>query len=107
MGKVYSTWFAIYRVVLALLMGVGVVTHVYLKVNSPYPNWPIFMTNQGIALLAIYYILQACLVLWAKCRRPKSDGRTLPFLYKLSWALENMVSILALIVTVLYWALVH
>ena len=27
-------------------MGVGVVAHVYLKVNSPFPNWPIFMTNQ-------------------------------------------------------------
>ena len=37
---------SILRVVLALLMGVGVVTHVYLKVNSPNPNWLIFMTNQ-------------------------------------------------------------
>ena len=34
------------RVVLALLMGVGVVSHVYVKVNSPNPNWLIYMTNQ-------------------------------------------------------------
>ena len=52
---------------LALLMGVGVATHVYVKVNSPNPQWLIYMTNQvktiskvlskhfqGIALLAIH-----------------------------------------------------
>ena len=34
------------RVVLALLMSVGVGTHVYHKVNSPNPEWLIYMTNQ-------------------------------------------------------------
>ena len=38
--------FAMSRVVLALLMGVGVVAHVYRKVNSPNPKWLIYMTNQ-------------------------------------------------------------
>ena len=69
------------RIMLALLMGVGVATHVYVKVNSPNPQWLIYMTNQvetiskvlskhyqGIALLAIHYILYAWLVLLAKCR---------------------------------------
>ena len=54
-------------------------------------------------------------------RRSKSDGSTLPFLYKLSWGLEvkvkalfqhlsspqNMASTVSLVVTVSYWALVH
>merc|ERR1719264_698118 len=62
---------------------------------------------QGIALLALHYILHAWLVLWAKCRRSTSDGNTLPFLYKLSWGLENMVSTISLFVTVLYWTLLH
>jgi len=43
---VFSTWYAVFRVVLALLMGVGVATHVYLKVNTPNPKWLIWMTNQ-------------------------------------------------------------
>jgi len=102
---VYSTWYVIYRVVLAVLMGVGVVAHVYL--NTPSPKWLIYMTDQGITLLAIHYVLHAFLVLWAKCRRPKSDGRTLPFLYKLSWGLENMVSTIALLISILYWTLLH
>ena len=37
------------RVVLALLMSVGVVTHVYLKVNTVKvkdPKWLIYLTNQ-------------------------------------------------------------
>ena len=34
------------RVVLALLMSVGVGTHVYLKVNTQNPQWFIYMTNQ-------------------------------------------------------------
>ena len=69
------------RVVLAALMGVGVVAHVYL--NTPSPKWLIYMTDQvlitsntlldktlfqGITLLAIHYVLHAFLVLWAKCR---------------------------------------
>merc|ERR1711934_755725 len=61
------------------------------------------MTDQGMTLLAIHYVLHAFLVLWAKCRRPKSDGRTLRFLYKLSWGLENMVSTIALLISILYF----
>ena len=37
---------ALSRVVLALLMSVGVGTHVYLKVNTQNPQWFIYMTNQ-------------------------------------------------------------
>ena len=37
---------AMSRVVLALLMSVGVGTHVYLKVNTQNPQWFIYMTNQ-------------------------------------------------------------
>ena len=45
------------RVVLALLMSVGVGTHVYLKVNSPKPKWVIYMTNQvGIHFKSIVKI---------------------------------------------------
>jgi len=102
---VFSAWYVIYRVVLAALMGVGVVAHVYL--NKPSPKWLIYMTDQGITLLTIHYVLHALLVLWAKCRRPRSDGRTLPFLYKLSWGLENMVSTFAFLISVLYWTLLH
>jgi len=55
--EVYSTWYAVYRVVLALLMSVGVGTHVYLKVNSPNPEWVIYMTNQvGILFKSIVQI---------------------------------------------------
>ena len=35
---------AMCRVVLAVLMGVGVVAHVYL--NNPSPKWLIYMTDQ-------------------------------------------------------------
>jgi len=102
---VFSAWYVIYRVVLAALMGGGVVAHVYL--NKPSPKWLIYMTDQGITLLTIHYVLHAFLVLWAKCRRPRSDGRTLPFLYKLSWGLENMVSTIAFLISVLYWTMLH
>ena len=48
---------AMSRVVLALLMSVGVGTHVYLKVNSPKPKWVIYMTNQvGIHFKSIVKI---------------------------------------------------
>ena len=109
---------AMSRVVLALLMSVGVVTHVYLKVNSPKPKWVIYMTNQvGIHFKSIVKIFPGnCLAgspLHPTClagplckvqvvvavffpsreysRRSKSDGSTLPFLYKLSWGLEVKV----------------
>ena len=48
---------AMSRVVLALLMSVGVGTHVYHKVNSPNPEWLIYMTNQvGILFKSIVQI---------------------------------------------------
>ena len=102
------------RVVLALLMSVGVVA----KVNTQNPQWVIYMTNQvGIHFksivkmfpgncLADYPLHPACLA-GPLCkvqvvvavffpsreysRRSKSDGSTLPFLYKLSWGLEVKV----------------
>ena len=79
--EIYSYGSCLPRVVLAVLMGVGVVAHVYL--NTPSPKWLIYMTDQvlipsntlldktlfqGITLLAIHYVLHAFLVLWAKCR---------------------------------------
>ena len=98
------------------------------KVSSKY--------FQGIALLAIHYILHAWLVLWTKSRywlasfftwkeysrRSKSDDSSLPFLYKISWGLEvklkasickaltppqNIVSTVNLFITILYWTLLH
>jgi len=101
------TWYAIYRVMLALVMGTGVAAHVYLKVTSPNPKWLIFMTNQGMALLALHYILHAWLVLRAKHWGSTFKEGTLPFLYKLSWALENMASIVALLVTLLFWTSIY
>ena len=48
---------AMSRVVLALLMSVGVVAHVYLKVNTQNPQWFIYMTNQvGILFKSIVQI---------------------------------------------------
>ena len=103
------------RVVLALLMSVGVGTHVYLKVNTQNPQWFIYMTNQvGILFKSIVQIFpgnrlagsplhRTCLA-GPLCkvqvvvavffpsreysRRSKLDGSSLPFLYKLSWGLE-------------------
>ena len=112
-GVIYSYGFCLCRVVLAVLMGVGVVAHVYL--NTPSPKWLIYMTDQVMMLSnslldnnsfpgnhpANYSLCSSCISgplvevqvniggpLIPHSRRPMSDGRTLPFLYKLSWGLE-------------------
>ena len=47
-GVIFSYGSCLRRVVLAVLMGVGVVAHVYL--NTPSPKWLIYMTDQVLIL---------------------------------------------------------
>ena len=138
------------RVVLAALMGVGVVAHVYL--NTPSPKWLIYMTDQvrfflksweklfpGHHLVS-YPLCSPCiagplgkvqvvveLILWLQSLfQATKVGRSDPSfpLQALlgSWGgvwefyahylriepiFQNMVSTIALLISVLYWTLLH
>ena len=76
------TWYPIYRVILALLMLAGVLAHVITTADTLGSKWLIYMTNQGISLLTIHYILYAFLVVFATLRPNSVIYGSLPFNYK-------------------------
>jgi len=103
-----SGWYLAYRVILALLMVAGVLAHALSTTDSLGVKWFIFMTNQGVSILTIHYIFYACIVVWrSSCGPHASNGTTLPLLYKISWALQNMSSTVALFISIIYWTLLH
>lgn len=104
---VISTWYVVYRVVLAGLMLAGVVAHALSTKDTLGAKWLIYMTNQGISCLVIHYLLYALIVLWSKIFPKPSNGITLPFIYKLSWALQNLASTTALFISLIYWTFLH
>ena len=59
---VSSLWYVIYRSTVALLMVAGVVAHMVSTADTLGGKWFIYMTNQGILLLTIHYVIYAIIV---------------------------------------------
>merc|ERR1719419_1817664 len=64
----------------------------------------IYLTNQGFFILTIHYVLYAFIVIF---RFMGYNPKVMPFLYKLSWAFQNMSSTAALFITIVYWSVLH
>jgi len=101
--------YVIYRWVLAILMVAGIIAHIIdFSEKNPAWKWLIYMTNQGISLLTVHYIIYATITLLNYLLpRGFEYNATLPFLYKFSWALQNMSSSAALFITIIYWSILH
>jgi len=101
--------YVIYRVVLASLMVAGIVAHIVkFSETNPGHKWLIYMTNQGITLLTLHYVLYALIVI-SNYLLPRGFTYTgsLPLIYKISWGLQNMSSSAAIFITIIYWAILH
>jgi len=101
--------YVIYRWVLALLMVAGIIAHIIdFSEKNPAWKWLIYMTNQGISLLTVHYIIYATITLLNYLLpRGFEYNATLPFFYKFSWAIQNMSSSAALFITIIYWSILH
>eukprot|EP00095_Tigriopus_kingsejongensis_P007448 maker-scaffold403_size186359-snap-gene-0.46 protein:Tk07448 transcript:maker-scaffold403_size186359-snap-gene-0.46-mRNA-1 annotation:"rolling stone" len=105
-----SIWYMLYRIFVAVFFIVFTICHI---TRFPDPaKWIIFMTDQGIALLSVHFILDACIVTtrWIQERRhgvrDLAFGR-IPLLYQISWALGTCFSNAALVITLIYWLGLH
>jgi len=101
--------YAAYRVGLAVLMVAGITAHIIeFTGDNPGWKWLIYMTNQGITLLTLHYILYALIVVFnTLSHRGTTYSGDLPFFYKLSWVLQNMSSTVALFISLVYWIALH
>ena len=76
-------WYLVYRIVMALLMLAGVVAHILSTADTLGAKWLIYMTNQGISLLTLHYVLYAIIVSFATlCCHSKVIYGALPLTYK-------------------------
>ena len=107
-GGVTSTWYVIYRVVLAIFMVTGIVCHFVSTLDTQGIKWFIYMTNQGISLLTIHYIIYAGIVLGRRISSsPPHITGSLPPLYKLSWGMQTCFTTVALWISLVYWTALH
>jgi hypothetical protein len=69
-------------------------------------KWFIYMTNQGIALLVVHYLVYAGVVVGRRVGAPQPLA-SLPPLYSLSWGLQTAFTPVALWITIIYWTALH
>lgn len=102
-----STWYTVYRIGLALFMAAGVTLHFVSTLDTLGVKWFIYMTNQGIGLLTLHYLIYAGIVLGRRLRASSSFPDTFPALYSFSWGLQTCTATVALFITLVYWIVLH
>merc|ERR1719376_634452 len=106
-----ATWYMVYKVLLASLFVAVVTTEAYF--NPQGIKWLIYLTNQGVSLLTINYVIDACLVFsrwsWEKSHRDRlfHHRSEINWLYKLSWVFSTTTFDLALLITIVYWTALY
>ena len=75
-------WYMVYRITVALLMMAGVLAHAITTADTLGVKWFIYMTNQGITLLTLHYVLYAIIVIRATMQPNHIIYGSLPFTYK-------------------------
>ena len=75
-------WYMVYRITVAVLMVSGVLAHAITTADTLGSKWFIYMTNQGITLLTLHYVLYAIIVINAWMNPRQIIYGSLPFTYK-------------------------
>ena len=101
-----SLWYVAYRILIALFMLVGVLCHFVSTLDTLGIKWFIYMTNQGISLLVLHYLVYAGVVVGRRLGAPHPLP-SLPTAYKVSWGLQSCFSTVALWITLVYWIALH
>ena len=101
-----SLWYVIYRIAIALFMLVGVLCHFVSTLDTLGTKWFIYMTNQGISLLVVHYLVYAGVVVGRRIGSPHPLP-ALPTSYSISWGLQSCFSTVALWITLVYWIALH
>lgn len=101
-----SLWYVAYRILIALFMLVGVLCHFASTLDTLGIKWFIYMTNQGISLLVLHYLVYAGVVVGRRLGAPHPLP-SLPTAYKVSWGLQSCFSTVALWITLVYWIALH
>ena len=115
-GRV-SHWYVAYRVVLVMMWPLIFLPLTWEKLSRSKGMGRIFLyaTNLGIMLLFVHYLVDAGLVIkrWIWERKIKNKNGTyhlepkLSWAYKLSWCLGTTVFDLALLISMIYWSILH
>jgi hypothetical protein len=95
-----SILFLIYRWLFAFLF-IGILIYSLLSSTSLI-HWPIYLTNIGLVVCAIFSIYAAIFITfyhfnWIELDASQSKS------YKIFWLLSNIATILAFMITIVYW----
>merc|ERR1712098_625173 len=99
-----SCLYVIYRLLMAIIMVVALVSYVIWQIDGLGYKMMIYLTNQGFFVLTIHHVLYALIVVY---RVMGFKPKEMSFMYKLSWALQNLSSTAALFITMVFWAVLY
>uniref|UniRef100_A0A336MIU4 CSON012951 protein n=1 Tax=Culicoides sonorensis TaxID=179676 RepID=A0A336MIU4_CULSO len=107
-----SNIFLIYRWLLACFFTSVVIYSIYAHINiynNPFGYYFIYLTNLGIILCMICTLLGAILVtIWHFHLADKAnDNIEMPLIFKIYWSIHNTSMILSLLITLVYWTVIH
>lgn len=102
-----SLWYVAYRILIALFMLVGVLCHFVSTLDTLGIKWFIYMTNQGIGLLTLHYLVYAGIVVGRRLAPHSAAPGSFPAVYSVSWGLQVCFTTVALWITLIYWTALH
>ena len=106
-GGVPSTAYTVYRLAMAAFMATGVTLHIVATLDTLGIKWLIYMTNQGIGLLTLHYLVYAGIVVGRRLAPHSAAPGSFPAVYSVSWGLQVCFTTVALWITLIYWTALH
>jgi len=106
-GDEPSNLYCVYRVAMAMFMAIGVTLHFVSTLDTLGIKWFIYMTNQGIGLLTLHYLIYAGIVVGRKLSSNDLPFNTFPTIYSFSWAMQTCFTAVALFISIIYWTALH
>jgi len=101
----------VYRVSVAIFFIANIT--VQLLYTNLGAKWFIYMTDQGLFLLTLHFLIDACMVIarwnWERSNPGHEYHKTksMSFVYKFSWALNTITFNIALTISIIYWGVLH
>jgi len=102
-----SLGYVIYRVAVALVMVAGIAAHIGSTLDTLGSKWLIYMTNQGITLLTIHYVIYAGIISARYFSTGSQGWRGFPLIYSVSWGMQSAFTVVAIYISIIYWGILN
>jgi len=106
-----NVFYLIWRIILGTFFLAAVIQSMASLSTEDFRFYFIYLTNWGIILCMIASVYGAVLVTYWHFHRSYADeiskSDDMPFVFKLYWSIHNTTLILSIVITIIYWSILH